>query len=106
MPLFGTYFSDLLKFAFFNSSPVQLNSEIELTSFELLDIDTEEKNRTLDNGVYHAVKIIYKFKRFTNFYILQVKASSVAGIFSTEWIYVNVSKITLFFTVRNSKLRK
>ena len=90
--------TDLLKFAFFNSSPFQLNSEIELTSFEPLEIYTEEKNRTLDNGIYHAVKIIFKFKRFINFYILQVKASSVDDIFSMEWIYVNVSKIMRFFS--------
>ena len=53
--------ADLLKFGFFNSELVLFNSEIELTSFELLGVGMEESNRTLDSGIYHQVKITFKF---------------------------------------------
>ena len=68
-----SFTEDLLKFGFLDSPPVDFNGETELTSFELLDVYTLERNVTVKSGTYNSVMIIFKFRRFINFYILQVK---------------------------------
>ena len=64
---------DLLQFRFHDSAPVDFYSDIELTSIELLEIDTQKRNLSVKSDTYDSVMIIFKFRRFINFYILQVK---------------------------------
>ena len=60
---------DLLKFGFLSSPPVDFYSENELISFELLEVDTHKRNLSVKCGTYDSVMIIFKFRRFINFYI-------------------------------------
>ena len=69
---------DLLQFH--DSAPVDFYSDIELTSIELLEVDTENRNLSVKSDTYDSVMIIFKFRRFINFYILQVKKNSVANM--------------------------
>ena len=68
-----TFTADLMKFGFLSSPPVDIYNDIELTKFELLKISTEKSNLTVKSGTFHRVKVIFKLRRFINFYILQVK---------------------------------
>ena len=71
--------NDRLKFGFLDSPPVDFYRETELTSFELLDVETQERNITVRSGTYNSLMIIFKFRRFINFYILQVTVFSVSN---------------------------
>ena len=64
---------DLLQFRFHDSAPVDFYSDIELTSIELLEVGTQKRNLSVKSSTYDSVMIIFKFRRFINFYILQVK---------------------------------
>ena len=67
-----TFTADLMKFEYFKSPPVDFHSDIEMTSFELLQVNIEESNVTAKSGTFHTLKIIFKLRRFINFYIIQV----------------------------------
>ena len=70
-----TFTADVLKLGFLSEPAVDFYNDIELTTFELLEINTQESNLTVKSGTFHTLKILFKLRRFVNFYFLQVKGS-------------------------------
>ena len=64
--------SDIIDIGFM-SPPVEFYNKVELTTFELVNVETEQENLTIVSGTYQQVKIIFTLKRLVHFYILQVK---------------------------------
>ena len=63
--------SEILEIGFFEI-PVEFDKDVELTSFELLEIDVQAGEVTFSTGTFPSVTITFKFRRYLSFYILQV----------------------------------
>ena len=63
--------SDNLEIGFMEP-PVEFYKEVELTSFDLVEVDAIAGKETFSTGTFPAVRISFKFRRYLSFYILQV----------------------------------
>ena len=96
-----TFTADLLNLGLLGEPPVDFCNDVELSTFELPDIITQESNETVTSGTFHTLKIIFKLRRFINFYFLQVKNNFIyqykCGIFQNQLLLSVSSIITLPF---------